>query len=177
MTWRTLSYPFFVSFCFSLCLRRCGALNLLTTLLYACFCGLYTGCIFFFKENGRLQSKHQSWDVDISRETVGRRALALTQQNKIRVKNMQRGRDCSFMVAHVSLFQTAMSQYILKENASTVILQGSAQYLPLWGRDIWYCIPLKMHRLWERRQRLKSHSGTWKFYLASRRWPVSIIIS
>lgn len=69
--------------------------------------------------------------LDISTETVARRALALTQQNKIRVKNMQRGRNGSFMIAHVSPFQTAMNQYILKENASPVILQGTAQYLPL----------------------------------------------
>lgn len=34
------------------------------TLSGPCFCGLYTGCVFFFfKENGRMQSKHQILDT------------------------------------------------------------------------------------------------------------------
>lgn len=64
-------------------------------------------------------------------ETVDRRAMALIQQNKIRVKDMQRGRNCSFMVAHLALFQTSMNKYILKGSASTVVLQGTVQHLLL----------------------------------------------
>lgn len=94
--------------------------------------------------------------VAISIKRVDRTTLALTQQNKIRVKNMQRGKICSFKIAHLLPFQTAMNKYILKDAISTVVLKillGTS----FEGRHSQYCMLLKMHRLLVRLQKVKTY--------------------